>query len=1026
MPRQPTAPEYLPNARAGGQTFAMGGAPLRSNVGNIKDAEPYPWREQWHYEAFLYSKACGPVDYTMRAKSDLLSRCLIRPEVRVPNSDDWVPTEDPRVQRVLRAFVDKNGSQGALLAKASKLAEKTGRAWLYGTPHIDRRTGRVGKFTWDFLSTSELQVERRGKVMLMSWGRGVKDKQAPPDGLAYDCLFYPDDEYSDRSTSPIFNILPQLKQWVLCSQVIDAIARSQLNAQMLFIPHEVSMGPPDEYEDPGNPSTGMDEVEEQLHDHTGRSVEDNSSPTRLNPLMLRGPALIKDGGGSAVKTIDTMGLVVIGRELDTYLQAIRQELLLTMAWSLDCPPEVMMGTGSSNHWCVDDQTEILTRSGWKHHGELREGDTTLTLNHETGVSEWQPVDRVNRFDVVDEEMLSIEGRFHSSLTTKSHRWPVLNTPGTTVVEDGVRRSVRLPDQKVWRTSEQLRTNDRLISAAPNADIPVEPKWSDALVELVGWFWTEGSCEVRDGRNHPRITISQSHVKNPYNTSRIRYALGRLFGPCSPSLGKGGRFPDPDTPPMWAEQTASNGMTIFRLNTVATKELTAIAPNRVVSLDFIRQLTTAQLDLFMDVSIKADGHYMGGKTPVIGQKDKERLEPLELAAILSGFSTNLVPRSNHDAPHHDGNNWILTWRPRTTVTLQKNKPQPSRYTGIVWCPTTGNRSWFARRNGKTFYTGNSAWQTDDEFIVRDVVPLGNRVLDKVTAKYLRPMLVLTGMTEDEAEWFRFRLDPTPVTANPDSSAVATTAHEALVVSDEAWIENLGLDVGDIATDDEKARRMMEKIAMAFPSTAPSAMPFAFPGVDFGKTFDSWVVSRNEKTDPVPLPTEEVPGPDGPPVQQQSHRLSLAGPVVMQTLSHAANRELLEALAVGGCRLTAMTDGETKAKLRKTHKHTVLAVGGAKLAKSVGVTNDELFAGVFDPLNSRVAEWLTEDQCGRGVELSVARGKAQVAADELCSQLVLLAASSLTGSLRRGVNGLLVPDRVILSALQAGDLLESSPA
>lgn len=668
MPRQPTAPEFLPTT-ARGTTFALNPAPLQSSPGNIKEVEPYPTKENWHYDSFLFSKACGPVDYVLRAKADLLSRCLIRPEVRVPNSEDWVPCDDPRVQRVLRAFVDKNGSQGALLGKASKLAEKTGRAWLYGNPVVDRRTGRVAKFTWDFLSTSELQVERRGNVKIMAWGRGVKDKQAPPDGIAHDMLFYPDDEYSDRSTSPIFNILPQLKQWVLCSQVIDAIARSQLNAQMLFIPHEVSFGPPDEWEDPGNPSTGYDELEEQLHDHTGRSVDDNSSPTRLNPLLLRGPAAIKLGDKS-IPTLQAMGLVTISRELDTYLQAIRSELLLTMAWSLDCPPEVMMGNSQTNHW-------------------------------------------------------------------------------------------------------------------------------------------------------------------------------------------------------------------------------------------------------------------------------------------NGFLN------------------------------------------------------------------------DDEFIQRDVVPLGNKILNLVTHKYLRPMLMMTqGMTEAETEWFRFRLDESQIAANPDKSAVATTAHEAIVVSDEAWLENLGLDPGDMASDDEKARRILEKIAMAFPSTAPSAMPFAFPDVDFGQTFDNWVVSRNESTNPVTVPSESVPGPDGPPVRSQSHRLSLAGPIVVQTLSAAANRELAEALVTGGARLTAMADGEMKAKLRRTEKHAVLTVGGAKLAKRLGLSNDDLFHGCFVALGERVAQWLTDDQVARGADPVTAAGKAQVAADELCSQLVLLAASTLNGGLRRGANGGLVPDAVVLSALRAGDLLETA--
>lgn len=40
--------------------------------------------------------------------------------------------------------------------------------------------------------------------------------------------------------------------------------------------------------------------------------------------------------------------------------------------------------------CVDEETEILTVDGWETVHELCVGDEVLTLNHEMGMSEWQP------------------------------------------------------------------------------------------------------------------------------------------------------------------------------------------------------------------------------------------------------------------------------------------------------------------------------------------------------------------------------------------------------------------------------------------------------------------------------------------------------------------------------------------------------------------------------------------------------------------------------------------------------------
>ena len=48
----------------------------------------------------------------------------------------------------------------------------------------------------------------------------------------------------------------------------------------------------------------------------------------------------------------------------------------------------------------------------------------LTLNHETGMSEWQPVSAVSVFPRAVREMVPMQGNELSSLTTLNHRWPV--------------------------------------------------------------------------------------------------------------------------------------------------------------------------------------------------------------------------------------------------------------------------------------------------------------------------------------------------------------------------------------------------------------------------------------------------------------------------------------------------------------------------------------------------------------------------------------------------------------------------
>ena len=87
----------------------------------------------------------------------------------------------------------------------------------------------------------------------------------------------------------------------------------------------------------------------------------------------------------------------------------------------------LVSVPGSNLFCVDDQTEMMTSRGWRRYDELSVGDTVLTLNHDTGLAEWQPLEAVNVFPSEDRLVLSMEGQFHSSLTSSEHRWPVVQT-----------------------------------------------------------------------------------------------------------------------------------------------------------------------------------------------------------------------------------------------------------------------------------------------------------------------------------------------------------------------------------------------------------------------------------------------------------------------------------------------------------------------------------------------------------------------------------------------------------------------
>lgn len=433
--------------------------------------------------------------------------------------------------------------------------------------------------------------------------------------------------------------------------------------------------------------------------------------------------------------------LVIGRDWDykpvtvppseaQFIDAMRMNAT-QLAAVFGLPPDRVGGTkgDSLTYSCADAETEILTLRGWLKHDQVREGDTALTLNTGSGMAEWQPVQSVHVYDQGPYDVVRMENLSHSSVTTGNHRWPVmfLNRPSG--------------NGWAWRTTDTLPWDARIAAAAP-VITPAEPKWSDALAELVAWTWTEGWI----GKSGA-VTLAQSDRVNPQNVMHIRSALTALFGPSAAGrgvslLGSRGwrkreliraelqRSPvspdwdiaqrcgaDPhtvrnlrqgltgqhDNGPGWQEDRDERGLVHFRLNAQAGAVLLEHAPGKVVSAAFLSQLTRAQLELFVQTSLDADGS-RHGESWTMAQKDRARLESFQVACALTGRSG--VIRGPDRQGMYVMPIQLSPWRkPKGHAEYVTRET-----TSLVWCVQTPNRSWFARRNGTCYFTGNTVEQS----------------------------------------------------------------------------------------------------------------------------------------------------------------------------------------------------------------------------------------------------------------------------------------------------------------------------
>lgn len=305
---------------------------------------------EWQRDAYTYNELIGEIGYLHNLTANLVSSCELR-VVEIKDDPDGAgvtmsESGDPRVRRVMDAFVGPQGGQKELKRRAAMHYQIAGESYLLGTPLKDEFDMAQG-VSWEFLSTEEIRIAKDGNRQVVKRNSaGISDGPGSGDSGfvdvdAYIARFWrPDPRYSLRADSPMKRVLPICRELVVLSEVVDSVAKSRLSSGLLFVPEELSFGPLDESEEEGNDTDDIDRFIEALIDHMRAPVEDRTSAAGLVPLVVKGAAEF----GKEIR------LIPLAQDLDSTYQSLREELLKRLAQGLDAPPEVIGGKGGLNHW----------------------------------------------------------------------------------------------------------------------------------------------------------------------------------------------------------------------------------------------------------------------------------------------------------------------------------------------------------------------------------------------------------------------------------------------------------------------------------------------------------------------------------------------------------------------------------------------------------------------------------------------------------------------------------------------------
>lgn len=876
----------------------------------------------------------------------------------------------------LARFRSRIGGQAEILRRLETNLSKVGEGWVVYLSPRDAiepdefgRGGRQGEEgEWIVCSVSEIAY--KNDHYLVKRSPGVKDEDARVLVDGEDDLFRvwePDDEWFDLPDCALKGCLDEAETLKLLAAQVQAEARSGTPALIFCVPNELSFGPASPTAPLDADGEPTDAFQAELEEHLDGAGDPLSRKT-LIPLLLRGPG--------EHMTPDRLRTIDLARKPDPTVDTRMDKTLMRLARGMDAPVEVVMGLESTTfaNACVDEATEILTLDGWRHHADVEPGTLVLTLDHKTGISEWQPVLAMHRFDVVDEPVLRIERQAHSSVTTGPHRWPV-------VLADSGKR--------VWRTTTggfhtRLNTNCRVPTAAPCRDVPTEAKWSDDLVELVAWFYTEGHIDRRGGRGQVGglSVITQSAAANPGKVARIRNVLERLIGTASERLTKDGDW-------AWREYTDPNSANVrFYLSRTLTAAIEVLAPDKVPTAEFIRSLTAAQLELFLAVSVLADGWTVNTGTVMFSQNDPARVDAYELAAILSGRTPSRYSKVQRGTGTLRGrffDQHFCSITARTTIqpmTTTSRRPGqiPGRLgggssawgtlTGIVWCPTTANGTWMARRNGSVYFTGNS--QVSQDTWEQFLQPRAVFLVDAVTVGAYRSVLIDAGVDEETAARIFVWYDASDLVAQPDVDANADAGHDRNVISDAAWRRAKGFGDDDAPDALEVLVRtalrrgqlaspmvlsMLDDLAAEGGVTLPtldelSAPAQGSPGEATVRQLATLLVMAERRvphsTNGLSLALSAAPALE-PAAEGRSpgHRLAALDSELRTRLLVLADVAMGRALEKAGNRLRGRA-GPTRDTVRNTASRYVAQTLGPVLVAAAGLTDADLLADAFDGL------------------------------------------------------------------------------
>lgn len=337
----------IPSELASPSAITAAASPVNiTATSTTKVADTGGWKQQ-AWEAY---DTVGELRYVCQRIANSLSRVsLYAADIdEASGRPTSTPTDNEAAAAIVRDIAGGPAGRAALISKLVTHLTVPGEGWI---TVITRTTDSIQVEEWHVLSAEE--IVSRGSQVTLKLEDGTEHTFNPAQDLLTR-VHRPHPKNSRESDSPTRAALPILNEISRTTQAIDGAGKSRLAGNgILLLPSEISMpvteAPQPDPDAPGLPPGGPVTVEKsvtaqdvmvQLQQVMTTAISDPTSAAAMVPIVLK----------ASGEHLDKIRHIRFESDVTETNLATRDRAIHRLALSLDIPPELLTGVGSTNHW----------------------------------------------------------------------------------------------------------------------------------------------------------------------------------------------------------------------------------------------------------------------------------------------------------------------------------------------------------------------------------------------------------------------------------------------------------------------------------------------------------------------------------------------------------------------------------------------------------------------------------------------------------------------------------------------------